>query len=83
MALSVFFSGPLGGKPPPPQTVTRFVRFFWMFFTFPLPTKAISPQNYISRKNPDGALIRTLGTRAVTPVATNARGHLLAKIRPW
>ena len=64
-AVSVF-SGPLGGKisPPsfklhPPQKKNN-KRFcfvvFWMFFTFSLPTNAISPLNCISgKKNPESS----------------------------
>ena len=36
---------------PPPQT-KQILFIFWMFFTFSLLTKAISPLIYISRKKP-------------------------------
>ena len=46
---SLFFSGPLGGEISPPKfwisppNNNKFHLFFWIFFTFSLPTKAISP----------------------------------------
>ena len=56
-----FFQGLQGGKFPP-QTVTDFVHF-WMFFTFSLPTKAVFPPNYISRKkNPVDASWLSINT---------------------
>ena len=48
----VFFSGPLGGEispplsfefPPPPPNSDKFHYVFWIFFTFSLSTKGISP----------------------------------------
>ena len=55
MGISVF-SGPLGGKSPQlnfPPNNNKFCLFLDVF-PFSLPTKAIPPPNYISRKNLDG-----------------------------
>ena len=43
-----------------------------MFFTFSLSTKAISPLNDISRKNPDRDVVRKVGDalRGMTPTCT-------------
>ena len=54
---SVFFSGPLGGEIFPPNN-NKFHLFLGYSSHFLSPQKQFPPQNYISRKNPEGEIVR-------------------------